>query len=72
MQTTGFIIDSTGEKILLLMRRGRKIDKWCFETHFKLRKSGKDGIHFTDEEDYLNHYNQEAFNNLIKGETITI
>ena len=62
MQTTGYIqID--GKKILVLARTGKKYRS------LKRRQSGKDGIHFTDEEAYLNE-NQERLKKLLRDEVI--
>ena len=51
MQTTGYI-DNVKIKVLA---RTKKVpgDKSCYDLIFKIRKSGKDGVHFTDEENYL-------------------
>lgn len=46
MQTIGYI-NYQGEKILLLVRQN------SYYRSLKIRKSGKDGTHFTDEEIYL-------------------
>jgi hypothetical protein len=55
MQNIGYIIDRhTNEKIKVLWQKGRKMDKFSFVMNFKMRKSGQDGTHFTEEEDYLN------------------
>ena len=49
MQTIGHIYDrTTGEKILILVRQ------CSYYRSLKLRKSGKDGSHFGDEENFLN------------------
>ena len=53
MQTTGYIIDNNGEKILLLVRQSK------YYRHLKIRKTGKDGIHLVDEEIYLNRNPQK-------------
>ena len=55
MQTIGFIIDRrTNEKIKLLVRKGRMLDTTYHIIKLKMRKSGRDGSHFTDEENHLN------------------
>ena len=70
MQTTGYIIDRrTGEKIKVLVRQGRKLDKWCYEIHLKLRNSGQDGSHLTGEEEHLND-DYEIFDNLKSGAVV--
>lgn len=67
MQRTGYIIDRrTGEKVLFLWQQA----KYC--RYLKLRKSGKDGGHFTDEEDFLNEVDTNRLDELINGETICL
>ena len=69
MQTIGHFIDKrTGEKILVLTRIGKRIDKFCHVVNLKLRKSGKDGIEIA-ESDYLNE-NPEVIDRLKNGENI--
>lgn len=53
MQTTGYIIIDN-KKILVLIRDGKKLDKFCRIKLIKLRKSGEDGYFMTDESDFLN------------------
>ena len=53
MQTTGYIIDKrNGEKIKILIRQAK------YGRHLKMRKTGKDGSHFIDEEFFLNEVEQ--------------
>lgn len=55
MQTIGHIIDNrTGEKILVLVRIGKRIDKFCHVVNIKKRNSGSDGI-LIAENDYFNN-----------------
>lgn len=54
MQTIGHIIDHrTGEKILVLVRVGRRMDKHCHVINIKKRNGGSDG-RLIAENDYLN------------------
>jgi len=72
MQTTGYIIDKrNNEKILVLAREGKKLDKYCHKINLKLRLSGKNGTHFIEEENYLNE-NRLLLNDLLLGKTISI
>lgn len=49
MQALGYIIDEKSEeKILILVRQG------SYGRHLKRRRRGKDGIHFSDEQVFLN------------------
>lgn len=65
MQGIGFIIDrSSNEKLLLLVRQGIN------GRYLKLRKSGKDGVHFIDEEEYLNNYLLGGIDSLKNGSTV--
>ena len=69
MQTIGhFIVERFGEKILVLTRIGKRIDKFCHVVNLKLRKSGKDGNEIA-ESDYLNE-NPELIDRLKNGENI--
>ena len=66
MQTIGYIIDKrNGEKIKILVRQS----KYC--RHLKMRKTGKDGNHFTEEEFHLNEpaYKQQL-ENLKNGKVV--
>ena len=74
MQNIGYIIDRrTNEKVKVLWRKGRKLDKYCHQLHFKLRTSGKEGTHFTDEEDFLNlKENHSKLDDLKAGKVITL
>ena len=55
MQTIGHIIDNrTGEKILVLVRIGKRIDKFCHVINIKKRNGGTDG-NLIAENDYLNN-----------------
>ena len=66
MQTHGYFIDKrTGEKILVLVRLGRRIAKFNHVVNLKLRKSGKEGYEIT-ESDYLNN-NPSEIDRLKKG-----
>ena len=65
MQTHGYIINND-QKILILVRDS----KTC--RYVKLRKSGADGNHFTEEEVFLNSSEQaERLEELLLGNTIT-
>lgn len=66
MQTTGYIYNKrTGRKILLLVRQ------CSYYRALKIRKSGKDGVHFSDEENHLNEPEQKMLlGRLEKGEVI--
>ena len=64
MQTTGHIIID-GQQILILVR-GKKHSR-----QFKLRQSGKPGLHFTDEEIYLSD-NPEKLQALRNGKVIEL
>lgn len=48
MQVSGYIQTNKYGKILVLVRSGKH------SRYLKLRKSGKDGTHFSDEENHLN------------------
>jgi len=64
MQTTGYIIEEkTRKKIKVLVRHSR------YQRYLKLRKSGRDGIHLSDEEIFLNK-NKDKLNNLKNGKVI--
>ena len=68
MQITGFInIDN--KKILVLIRKGRKLDKFCHAILLKKRDSGKDGVFLQAESNYLNQ-NNDALKRLKDGEVI--
>lgn len=70
MQTIGFIIDRrTDEKIKLLIRKGKMIDATCYVIKIKMRKTGSDGSHFIDEENYLNN-DYELMDKLKSGESV--
>lgn len=66
MQALAYLYDkTTGVKILCLVRQG------SYGRYIKLRKSGKDGIHLTDEELFLNQEDEsDRFNRLKDGERI--
>lgn len=65
MQGLGFIIDKeNNEKILVLARQAKYV------RYFKRRKSGKDGIHFDEEENYFNGEGKENFKRLKNGEVV--
>jgi len=70
METCGYIVDKrTNEIIKILVRQGKKIDKFCYVINLKLRKTGISGLHLTDEEEYLNN-NIELLNDLKNGENV--
>lgn len=64
MQTTGYIIIEDA-KILVLCRHKQ------FSRQFKIRKSGKDGNHFNDEEAFLKT-SPEQLRKLKKGMVIEL
>ena len=66
MQCLGHLYDrQTGYKILILVRQS----KYC--RYLKIRKSGKDGTHFHDEEFFLNEIEQrDRLERLKSGESI--
>jgi hypothetical protein len=69
MQTIGHIIDErTNEKILVLVRIGKKIDKFCFVVDIKIRNLGKEG-QIISENDYFNA-NPELIDALKAGKVI--
>ena len=69
MQTHGYFTDKrTNEKILVLIRIGKKIDKFNYVVNLKKRDSGKHGIKIS-ESDYLND-NPELIDKLKAGEVI--
>ncbi len=54
MQTIGYVIDNrTGEKIPVLVRIGKRLDKFCHIISIKKRNGGADGK-LIAENDYLN------------------
>ena len=65
MQGIGHIFDKKNIKILVLVRQSK------FTRHFKIRKSGKDGVHFTDEELYLNEH-LDKMNELKHGKCVAL
>lgn len=65
MQTHGYII-IRGEKIKILVRH-RKYGRLL-----RIRKSGTDGTHFSDEEIFLEEYSPEKLALLKNGETIFV
>jgi len=70
MQTHGHVkVD--GQKILVLVRKGRKIDKFCYAVRLKRRTSGKDGAILTGESEYLND-NPDSLEALKNNETVEI
>ncbi len=70
MQSHGFIIDKrTEEQILVLMRIGKRIDKFNHVIDLKIRKGQNRGQYFSDESDYLNQ-NPEMIDRLKSGEVI--
>ena len=73
MQTLGYIIllepnSQKTAKVLILVRQGK------YGRHIKMRKSGADGVHFSDEENFLNESLKEGYkehlDNLAEGKTI--
>jgi hypothetical protein len=74
MQSAGYMMIN-GEKVLVLMRpagkgRGWKTGAW-FGRSFKIRKSGGDGTHFSDDEVYLNEH-PEIVEQLKAGKVIRV
>jgi len=70
MQTHGFIIDKrTEEELLVLIRIGKRIDKFNHVIDLKIRKGQNRGQYFSDESDYLNQ-NPELIDKLKRGEVI--
>jgi hypothetical protein len=71
MQTHGFIFYNN-EKIKVLART-KKIpgEKFCLYVSFKLRTSGQDGQHMTDEQGFLTD-RPDLIEQLKNGETITL
>ncbi len=73
MQGTGYVI-LDGKKVLVLWRVWKHKGK-CLGRYLKLRLTGKDGDHLTDEEAYLNLPDQDARecrNELLAGKTICL
>jgi len=64
MQTTGHI-KINGETLLVLVRQKR------FSRQLKLRKSGKPGTRFQEEEDWLREHPDDLAR-LLRGETVEI
>ena len=62
MQTIGYMVVDD-EKLKVLVRQAK------YHRAFKLRKSGQDGTHFDEEEDYLNK-NPRLVSKLKSGEVI--
>ena len=70
MQSHGFIRDNrTGEDIRVLMRIGKRIDKFNHVIDLKIRKGQNRGQFFEDESNHLNQ-NPELIDRLKKGEVI--
>ncbi len=70
MQQTGYMI-LNGKKVLVLERC--KKHNFPYHNLFKLRKSGKDGQHCTDEECFLNMPEHASLiEKLLSGETIDV
>ena len=68
MQTTGYII-LDNRKVLILARHAKT------KRYMKVRKSGHDGVHFPDEEFYLNLLSVESDclkKKLLSGKTICL
>ena len=66
MQTTGYLIIN-GQKVLVLVRQKR------YSRLLKLRKSGRDGQYFEDEERFLTMpENRHLLKQLLQGETIEV
>lgn len=63
MQGLGYLYNENGEKILCLVRQG------SYGRYLKLKKSGKDGFHLTDEEIHLRE-NKQKLERLKTGEKI--
>ena len=66
MQTIGYI-KPAGVKILVLVRQSHS-RKATYRT-LKIRKSGKDGTHFSDEEKFFNEEPEKLFD-LLNGEVV--
>lgn len=66
MQCLAYLYDkTTGEKLLCLVRQG------SYGRYLKLRKSGKDGIHLTDEEIFINQEDElDRLQRLKNGERV--
>jgi hypothetical protein len=66
MQALAYLYDkTTGEKLLCLVRQG------SYGRYLKLRKSGKDGIHLTDEEIFINQKDEvDRLKRLKNGERV--
>ena len=72
MQSHGFIRDNrTGEDIRVLVRIGKRIDKFNHVIDLKIRKSQNRGQFFVDESEHLNQ-NPELIDKLKNGEVIYI
>ena len=71
MQNIGYIIDKrTNEKVKVLWRMKNVRATYI---SFKLRKSWKDGVHFTEEEIFLNlKENYSKLDDLKSGKVITL
>jgi len=66
MQTTGYLIIG-GKRILVLVQHKR------YSRLMKVRKSGKEGNRFEDEESYLSQpENCELLDRLLQGKTIEL
>ena len=63
MQVHGYILDENKEKVKILVRSGK------YGKYLKLRKTGKDGSHFIDEEFYLNEFT-DTLQKLKNGEVV--
>jgi hypothetical protein len=64
MQTIGYIqIDS--KKLLILVRQAK------YARFLKLRKTGKDGAHFTDEELFLEQHRNKV-EQLLSGQVVRL
>ena len=71
MQNIGYIIDKrTNEKVKVLWRSLSRSSS-NFYISFKLRTSGNNGVHFEDEEKYLNN-NYNVLDELKNGKTIKL
>jgi len=73
MQGTGYInlfepISQTTTKVLILVRQAK------YGRHIKRRKTGKEGVHFSAEEDFLNENLKVGYDDnvddLLNGKTI--
>lgn len=70
MQSFGHVIVGN-EKILVLIRKGKKIDKFCYAVRLKRRISGSDGTFLSDESEYLSD-NPDSLDALRNDKTVEL